>query len=97
MIIVHDTFRIRFGAAREVRALLEEGRAAMPSDINLGNLRALWNFTGPNYTVVMELTFDSLASMEEVMKKTIADPKWQEWYRKLVPYIEEGHRTIYTD
>lgn len=96
MVVVHDTFRMKFGAARDVRALLEEGMAALPPDVNMGNMRALWNFTGPNYTVVLESTFDSLASFEQEMQKGLSSSTWREWYQKLVPFIEEGHRTIYT-
>ncbi len=96
MVVVHDTFRIRFGAARDVRALLEEGMIAMQDDGSMANMRALWNYTGPNYTVVLESTFDSLAALETEMKTAMSNPVWQEWYRKFVPFIEEGHRTIYT-
>ncbi len=96
MIVVHDTFRIRFGAAREVRALMQEGLSIVANASNMGDLRVLWNFTGPNYRVLLETSYESLGAYEQELKEGMANSAWQEWYRRLVPYIEKGHRTLYT-
>jgi hypothetical protein len=93
---VHDTFRIRFGAAREVRALMNEGIALMKEMTELGSMSVLWNFTGPNYTFVLVSRYESLAAYEQNLSQGMAHPEWQEWYRRLVPFIEAGNREVFT-
>jgi len=96
MYVVHDTFRIKFGSARDVRALMAEGMAALEQAAQAREMRVLWNFTGPNYTFVLQTSFDSLKDFEEHLSAGMADPVWQQWYRRLVPYIEHGRREIFT-
>ena len=61
MIVVRNVFRLRFGAAREVKALWAEGRA-IGERLGGSPMRALVDVTGPFYTFVLEASYPSPAA-----------------------------------
>jgi hypothetical protein len=95
MILVRNVFRLKFGKAKEAKALMKKGfqiakKAGFAPD------RLLSDLSGPFYTLVLENTYANLAGFEESQAKGFANREWEEWYQKLVPFVESGYREIFT-
>jgi hypothetical protein len=95
MILVRDVFRLKFGKARDARALMKEATKLMPPEM-AGRSRSMFDLTGPAYTLVWEMTVDSLAAWEKEMSEGMSDPAWREWYQKFVPLVDSSCREIFT-
>ena len=98
MVVIRNVFRLKFGQAKQVLPILKEGlaiqrRLAAGTDVSA---RLLTDVTGPFYTVVLELTVPSLASMETTTPRIMGDREWQENYQKLVPFVESRYREVFT-
>jgi ABC-type uncharacterized transport system permease subunit len=95
MIVVQNTFRLKFGKAKEAVALWKEGMEIMKK-IGMANSRVMTDLTGPSYTLVFENTFESLGEFESRAKSVMGADEWQKWYQKFIPLCEAGHREIFT-
>ena len=95
MILVRDVFQLKYGKARDVKALWEEARASLVSD-DMPPVRLLTDLTGPAYTFVYEAQFENLAHYESTMATMFSNEDWQKWYQKFVPLVESSCREIYT-
>jgi hypothetical protein len=96
MIVVRNTFRLKFGKTREALAILKEGMAIQKrAGIDVSQ-RLLTDLTGTFYTIVLELTLPNLAALEATMPKVMGDKDWQANYQKLTPLVELGRREIFT-
>ena len=96
MIVVRNTFHLKFGKAKEALAIMKEGLAIQK---RLGvdvSQRILTDLTGDFYTIVLELTLPNLAAVEGTMSKVMGNAEWQANYQKVVPLIESGERNIYS-
>lgn len=94
MIVVRDIFQLEFGKAKEATALLEQGREALarhgyPAE------RLLVDLTGDSYTLVMESTFDDLASFESTIAAAGASDGWQDVYKRFTPLVRSGRREVF--
>ena len=96
MIVVRDEFQLRFGKAREMKALLIEGRELIVRFQPTRQMRALADLTGPAYRVVLETTYESLAEYEQSISSTLGAEEWQAWYTRVVPLVESSNREILT-
>lgn len=96
MILVRDVFRVRFGQMKGALATLRELSSSLSAAGEPFPMRVLTDVTGPYYTLVLEGSFESLASYEGMMRSETASPQWQEWYRTFVPFLEDGRREIFT-
>jgi hypothetical protein len=94
MIVVRNVFRLKFGMARQAKALWHEGAAIMRR-AGLAPDRALTDVTGPFYTFVLENSYASLAEFEERMGRGFTDPEWAAWYQRFLPLVESGHRELF--
>jgi hypothetical protein len=95
MIVVRNTFRLKFGKTREALAILKEGLAIQKRAGVDVSQRVLTDLTGPFYTIVLELTLPNLAALEATMPKVMGDKDWQANYQKLTPLVESGQREIF--
>ena|ERR1041385_3950288 len=95
MIVVRDVFRLKFGKAREVKALMEESKKLMDAE-SLKNQRVLFDLVGPSYTMVLEFTHKNLADFESEMGKAFGKNDWREWYMRFIPLVESSYREIFT-
>jgi hypothetical protein len=95
MILVRDVFRLKFGKAKEARALLKEG-LRITQKAGFAPQRQLTDITGPFYTLVLESTHGSLAAWESAMNDTQLAKEWGEWYERFKPLVDSGHREIFT-
>lgn len=96
MIIVRNTFRLKFGKAREAVAIMKEGIAIQKRAGVDVSQRLLTDMTGTFYTIVLELTLLNLSALETMMPKVMGDKDWQANYQKMTPLVESGHREIFT-
>ena len=95
MLLERNVFRVKFGKAKEVKALYKE-MLKLESGDGMENVRALTDLTGPAYTFVIEMTHKSLADFENNLQKVFTSKEWQELYQKMVPFFESGYREFFT-
>src|SRR5262244_619965 len=100
MVVVRNVFQLKFGKARDAVAVVKEGvaiqkRLAKTAGIDF-RPRVMTDVTGPFYTIVLELTVDSVAAFEQGAPTLMGNPEWQANYQKLVPLVESGYREIFT-
>lgn len=97
MILVRDVFRLKFGKAREAlaawKAMGEHAKRANPGG---GARRLLTDLVGPYYTLVMESTFQDLATYERLLSSMMNDAEWRKTYQTFTPLVESGYREIFT-
>lgn len=96
MIIVRDVFQLQFGKAKDAVTVCKAG---LENAKDMGNpipMRIMTDLVGKYYTLVMESTFDSLSHYEQSMREMFDNEQWRDWYQKLLPFLESGHREIFT-
>jgi hypothetical protein len=96
MILVRNVFRLKFGKSREAVAIMKDGIAIQKKLAPGISPRLLTDLSGDFYTIVLELTVPSLATLEATQSQIMSDKDWQAHYQKFVPLVESGHREIYT-
>ncbi len=96
MIVVRNHFRIKFGQAKPAVAALQKGGETLKRLGFSGTSRVLTDVTGPSYTVVLEMQYDSLSAFEHESKTLLAKPEWRAWYETFIPYVESGSRDIFS-
>ena len=98
MIVIRNVFQLKFGKAREGVALMKEGLAIQQRVVTGVDFstRVLTDVTGPFYTLVLELTVPNMTTFESYAPKLFGNKEWQEYYQKLAPLVESGHREIFT-
>ena len=96
MIVVRDVFHLKYGKAREAKALWTEGKAMFAKFDKSVDYRVMFDLVGPSYTMATEATFKSLADMEAEFAGTFGNEEFEQWYRKFTPLVERGYREIWT-
>jgi hypothetical protein len=94
MILVREVFQLKFGKAKEAKALWKEG-AVIVEKAGYA-VRALTDLTGPFYTFVVEISFESLADFEKGAQDTLGAEEWSKWYQKFSPLLVSGRREVFT-
>jgi hypothetical protein len=93
MILVRNTFQIKFGRMKEARDLWKEGiKFVNPSN----HPRLLTDLTGKFYTLVMETTHKDLASLAADMQGEMSQAAFGAWYQKFTPLVDSGSREMFT-
>jgi hypothetical protein len=95
MIVVRNVFQLKFGKARDAK---EAMKALLAINKKMGfaqAMRVMTDVTGPFYTMVLEMTFPSLAELERE-QPMMADASWKDAYAKFVPLVRSGHREIFS-
>ena len=95
MIVVRNVFRLKFGKSREAVAVWKENFAKNRKMFG-DNARLLTDLVGDFYTLVLEMSFDSLAAYHESSRSVMDDPQWHESYQKFAALVESGYREIFT-
>ena len=93
MIVVRDTFYLKFGKAREAKALTVEFNEILKKYDNSPR-RFLTDFTGESYRLILESTFVDLASYEDTLKSHFGRDEWRKWYEKFIPLVNRSEREI---
>jgi len=95
MIIIRNVFRLKFGEAKAVKALIPEFKA-LNKKHGMTGTRALMDLTGESYILVFESGHASLADFESKLQTIFGDAEWGKLYEKFKPYIKSGYREIFT-
>jgi hypothetical protein len=95
MIIVRNIFQLKFGKARDAQVLIKENLELMKRH-GQTSPRFMTDLTGDFYTLVMEMSFDNLSTMEKTTNETMSSKEFEQWYSKFVPLVESGRREIYS-
>lgn len=93
MIVVRNTFQVKFGRMKDAVPLLQENLARAAAGGKRGRL--MTDVTGPFYTLVLEFEFESLADADKNMSTLMKLPGWQETYQKFAALVDSGRRDIY--
>ena len=93
MYITRDIFHLKFGHFKEAKSLLDDisEKGLLPESINR---RALSDFTGDSYRLILEMSFNSLADYEEHLQTGMANPEWKQWYEQFKPHVDRSYREI---
>ena len=91
MIIVRDVFQAKYGQGGRLVDLLKEAQ----QDMQRGFQRILSDASGPFFTIVTEIEVANLAEWENLMAEVFADPKFGQWFERMVPLVESGRREFY--
>ena len=94
MIIVRDVFYLKFGKARDAKALLSEFNSIAEKHNDKTPRRFLTDFTGEAYRLVLEMTFSDLTSYETALKSYFGWEDWRKWYEKFIPLVNRSEREI---
>ena len=94
MIVVRDIFHLKFGKAKDAKALMAEAKE-ISEKFGFKNTRVLTDLvTDHSYTLILESTWDSLTAWEGSMKEGLGAKEWQSWYAKFIPLVETASREI---
>jgi hypothetical protein len=96
MILVRDIFHLKFGKAKEAKALFKEMDALFKKFNGPASVRYLSDLTGQYYTFVMESTYENLAAYESSMSNSMGAKEFGEWYQKFVPLVDSGSREMFS-
>ena len=89
MIRIREIFYLRFGEFKAAKQMLEQWDKQV--DTPAKERKVLSDYTGTDYRLIMEETYESLDAWEKGMMRELATQKFQEWYagfKKLVRYSE---------
>jgi hypothetical protein len=91
--LIRDIFQLKFGHFRPVKELFNEAKDKnMMPEAKFS--KVLTDFTGDSYRLILENGYNSLLDYETALTSGMADPEWQQWYRKFMEHVESSHREI---
>ena len=95
MIVVRDIFNLKFGKAKDAKALMSEAKE-ITKKYGFNQMRALTDLTGQSYRLILESEWNSLGDWENSMKNGTGASDWQKWYQKFIPLVDSASREIMT-
>jgi hypothetical protein len=95
MILVRNSFQVKFGRMKEAVALMKENLALARSAGHQAG-RLMTDVSGPFYTLVLELEYESLAEADKGQSAVMGVPGWRETYQKFAAIVDSGRREIYS-
>jgi len=91
MILVRDVFQAKYGKGSDLAAHFKEAK-----DWSLPYApRVLTDASGPFFTVVTEIEFESLAAFEQKSGEIFSAPEFGEWFARMTQLVESGRREFY--
>ena len=93
MIVVRNTFRVKFGRMKDALALMKENLSRVPS--SAARTRLLTDVTGDFYTLVLEMEYEDMAQGERDAREAMRAPGWGETYQKFAALVDSGRREIF--
>ena len=92
MIVVRDTYQIKFGRIDPLLELFSDARRSWAQPYPF---RLLTDASGPLYTLVAETEVASLAEWEKRFADLFSNSEFVQWFSQMVPLIESGRREFY--
>ncbi len=94
MIVVRNVFQLKFGQAKPALALWKEADGIMERAGMTESFRVLTDLVGPSYTLVLEVTYESLSAFEQSAPSLMGSDEWREWYGKFTPLVDTAYREV---
>ena len=95
MIVVRNIFQLKFGKAKDAKALIKENQDLMKK-YGHTTARFLTDLTGEFYTLVMETSYENLSVYEKSSNEAMGEKEFEQWYSNFVPLVQSGHREIFS-
>jgi hypothetical protein len=95
MIVVRNTFQVKFGRMKEALPLMQENLARAKSAGHRTG-RLLTDLSGSFYTLVLEIEYDNMAEAEKAGSAVMKLAGWQETYQKFSALVDSGRREIFS-
>jgi hypothetical protein len=96
MLLVRQVFQAKYGRGDELVALFKEFNTRMQQEGGQGpRFRILTDASGPFFTVVTENEVENLATWEGRFSASMSSAWMEEWFGRMVPLVESGHREFY--
>ena len=94
MIVVRNVFQLKFGKAKDAKAIIKENQELMKK---YGHPipRFMTDVTGEFYTLIMELSYEDFSTYEKSSSEVMGAKEFDQWYQKFVPLVQSGYREIY--
>jgi hypothetical protein len=94
MIIERMVFQAKYGRGDELVAIFKEVGQSMSSGSDR-KMRLLTDRSGPFFTMVAEIEWESLAEWEKAFAEEFNDPADQDLMARTIPLVESGRREFY--
>ena len=95
MIVVRNIFQLKFGKAKDAKALIKEQQELLKKYGHPPS-RFMTDLTGEFYTLVMETSYENLTAFEKSSQDAMGGKEFGEWYGKFVPLVDSGRREIFS-
>jgi hypothetical protein len=98
MLLVRDVFQARYGRGDELVALFKELSShweAGQQQVKPQEFRIMTDASGTFFTVVTEILVEDFATWERLTEAEFALPQFAEWFQRMMPLTESGHREFY--
>lgn len=93
MFIVRDVFQAKYGKGSDLVALFKEFRSKIATTV--AEYRILTDASGPFFTVVTEMQFESMSAWEQQSTEIFSRPEFGDWFVHMMPLVESGRRDFY--
>ncbi|MGD1046766.1 MAG: NIPSNAP family protein [Bacteroidota bacterium] len=94
MIVVRNIFQLKFGKAKDAKALVKENKDLMKKYGHTTS-RFLTDLTGEFYTFVMETSYENLAAFEKSSQDAMEAKEFAQCYDKFVSLVKSGRREFF--
>ncbi|QOI97382.1 MAG: hypothetical protein HRU69_07715 [Flammeovirgaceae bacterium] len=95
MYVERNVFYLKFGASSEAIPMWKDYlQRVHQRDQNI-HARLLTDVSGPAYTLILEIEYESFSEMEPSECRLTNQPDWKEFYRQFIPLCEKAERTYY--
>lgn len=95
MIVARNVFHLKFGKMKEAKELWKTGMEIQrKSGASALPTRMLSDVTGRYYTLVLEVSAESMGDFEKHYQPLSQSKEWQDWYAKFSELVLDGYREI---
>jgi len=95
MIIERNVFHLKFGKAKEARALWKDYLDLVKKKDPSMEIRLLTDLTGTGYTLVIEIHIKSFIDITPVIAHMVSTAEWRTFYDQFIPLCESAERRMY--
>jgi hypothetical protein len=94
MIVARNVFHLKFGKMKEAKELWKTGMEIQRKNSMMLPTRLLTDVTGRYYTLVLEVSAESMGDFEKQYAPLSQSKEWQDWYAKFSELVHDGYREI---
>ncbi len=95
MIVQRNVFQLEFGQAKEAIEIMRESSVIAARLGLAGQQRLLTDLTGEMYTLVLEVTVENMAQLQEGARM-FADPEWRQGQARMNPLVRHARKDLFT-